>query len=391
MKIGFIGQKSISFVVKKNKLKVFILGTRGFPDVQGGVEKHCEELYPRLVNLGCDVTVIARTPYFPGERRVSEWKDVNFCYLWCPRIKTVEAIIHTFFGVIIARLKSPDILHIHGIGPSILISLAKILGLKVVVTNHGPDYKRQKWGRFPKLILKMGEYLGIRFADKVIVISEAIKSMLETKYSRRDLEFIPNGVDLPEFVPAGDTLKECRIEPGKYVFTACRFVPEKGLCDLISAYKKIEKPGFKLVIAGDADHETEYSRDIKKLAKEADGIILTGFISGKPLQELYSNVGLFVLPSYYEGLPIALLEALSYGLPVLVSDIPANREIPVPDDRFFQTGDVDSLAKKMVELFRCGISEEERISQRRMLVERYNWDKIAEYTFKVYKGVLCIS
>jgi len=373
------------------KLNIIVLGIRGFPDVQGGIEKHSEELYPRLVKLGYNISVIARSPYIPWKKRVSEWNGVKFRYLWCPRIKSIEAIVHTFFGMIVARLISPDILHIHGIGPSILTPFAKLLGLKVIVTNHGPDYRRQKWGSFAKFMLKTGEYLGTRFADRVIVISEAIKSMLESKYSRIDLELISNGVNLPEYVPAGDTLKEYRIKHGKYAFTACRFVPEKGICDLIAAYKKIEKPGFKLVIAGDADHETEYSRDIKKLAKEADGIILTGFVSGRRLGELYSNAGLFVLPSYYEGLPIALLEALSYGLPVLASGIPGNREIDIPVHRFFPAGDIGTLAEKMAELFERGISEEEKISQKMMLLERYNWDKIAKQVFGVYKSVLCIG
>jgi glycosyltransferase involved in cell wall biosynthesis len=390
MKIAFVGQRSISSVGRgeKHKLKVFVLGMRGFPDVQGGVEKHCENLYPRLASLGCDVTVIIRTPYIPEEKQVPEWKGVKFIYLWCLRQKSLEAIIHTFLGVIVARLRSPDLLHIHAIGPSILVPLAKMLGLKVAMTNHGPDYKRQKWGKFAKIVLRLGEFFGLKFADKVIVISKTIKEFLEKKHGRKDLEFIPNGVNLPEIVFAGDILKKYDLEPQKYIFTACRFVPEKGLHDLIAAYERIENPGFNLVIAGDADHESEYSRNIKKSAKKSQGIILTGFISGKPLQELYSNAGLFVLSSYYEGLPIALLEAMSYDLPVLLSDLPQNKEIPLPEFRFFKPGDIDTLTKKMVELFKIGIGEEEKIKQKEILKENYNWDKIAEHTFKIYKSVV---
>jgi glycosyltransferase involved in cell wall biosynthesis len=370
------------------RLKILVLGTRGFPDVQGGVEKHCEELYPRLVKLGCNVTVFTRTPYIPKERRISEWQGVKFIHLWCPKQKSLEAIIHTFLGIILARLKSPDILHIHAIGPSILVPLGKILGLKVVITNHGPDYKRQKWGRFAKIVLRTGEFVGTKFANRVIVISKVIKEFLEKKYSRKGLEFIPNGVNLPEILPPGDTLKKYGLEVEKYIFTACRFVPEKGLHDLIAAYQKIKNPEFKLVIAGDADHETEYSRNIKKLAEGNGRIVLTGFLSGKPLQELYSNAGLFVLPSYYEGLPISLLEALSYGLPVLVSDIPQNREVPLLEFRYFKPGDIEALTKKIVELFKIGITEEEKIKQKEILKEDYSWDKIAEYTLQAYKSVV---
>lgn len=371
-----------------HRIKVFVLGTRGFPNVQGGVEKHCEELYPKLIKFGVDVTVFTRTPYIPVTKRLKEREGIKFIHLWCPKKKSLEAIIHTFSGVIVSIFRFPDILHIHAIGPALLIPVAKFFGLKVVMTHHGPDYERQKWGKFAKVVLRIGEFLGTKFADKVIVISKEIRKMLENKHFRRKLMVIPNGVNLPEILPPGDTLKKYNLEPKKYIFTACRFVPEKGLHDLIAAYQQIRNPEFKLVIAGDADHETEYSRSIKKMAKKIEGLILTGFISGKPLYELYSNAGLFVLPSYYEGLPIALLEAISYSLPVLVSDIPQNREIPLPDFRYFKLGDATMLSQKMVEMSEIRISNGEKEKQRKLLSQNYNWDKIAGQTFHVYKEVM---
>jgi glycosyltransferase involved in cell wall biosynthesis len=192
-------------------------------------------------------------------------------------------------------------------------------------------------------------------------------------------------------MPVGDSLARYNVKPKRYVFTACRFVPEKGLHDLIAAYHKIDNPDLKLVIAGDADHENGYSRNLKKSTEGNSGIVLTGFLSGKPLQEIYSNAALFVLPSYYEGLPIALLEALSYGLPVLVSDIPQNREIPLPDFRYFRVGDIDDLYRKMQELINTGITEEEEKCYRELLDKEYNWDKIAQRTLNVYKSVVADS
>ncbi|MFH1957595.1 MAG: glycosyltransferase family 4 protein [bacterium] len=388
--MGFEKQNQIiTWKENLHKIKIIVLGTRGFPHVQGGVEKHCEELYPRLVKLGCDITVFTRTPYIPAEERLTEWRGIKFIHLWCPRKKSFEAIIHTFLGVIVSWRKSPDILHIHAIGPSLLVPLARLLGLKVVMTHHGPDYERKKWGSAAKLVLRAGEYMGISFANRIIAISRGIKQRLEKKTcSAEKSGYIPNGVTFPDIVSEGKALERFSLEPRKYVFTAARFVPEKGLHDLIKAYRRIENSEFKLVIAGDADHETEYSRQLKRLAKETAGVILTGFISGEPLQELFSNAGLFVLPSYYEGLPIALLEALSYGLPVLASDIPQNREVHLPDFRFFETGNVNDLSKTMINLFNLGISEEEKNSQKKNLKENYNWDKIAAKTCEVYKQVV---
>jgi starch synthase len=369
-------------------LRIFVLGTRGFPNVQGGVEKHGEELYPRLAQLGCDITVFTRTPYIPKEKRFPEWKGVKFFHLRCPKQKYLEALIHTFIGVLKARIGSPDLLHIHGIGPSLMVPLAKILGLKVIVTNHGPEYQRQKWGTFAKRVLRLGEFFAIKYSNKMIVVSQEIKSFLEKKYGRKDLELVSNGVDRRLPIPPGETLLKYGLKPRQYVFMACRFVPEKGIHDLMDAYSRLENQPFKLVIAGDADHETEYSRKIKRMAEEREGIVLTGFISGKPLAELFSNAGLFLLPSYYEGLPIALLEALSYGLPVLVSDIPANREVSLPNSRFFPPGDVALLSKKMVELFAKGISQEEIRINEELLIIKYDWDVIAKKTYEVYASMI---
>ena len=189
-------------------------------------------------------------------------------------------------------------------------------------------------------------------------------------------------------MPPGETLRKYGLKQKKYIFTACRFVPEKGLHDLISAYQKINNPEYNLVIAGDADHETFYSRRIKSKAKENKMIVLTGFLYGSSLKELYSNAGLFVLPSYFEGLPITLLEAMSFGLPVLVSDIPQLREVELPEYRYFPVGNSDKLAEKIEELMRRQISEEEKKNQFKILREKYDWDDIASKTLAVYKSCL---
>lgn len=369
-------------------MKVFVLGTRGFPDIQGGIEKHCEKIYPRLVKLGCHITVLTRTPYILRNKRIVESQGVRFIHIWTPRSKYMEAIIHTFLGIIIARIKSPNVVHFHAVGPSLFIPLAKLLGLRVIMTHHGPDYLRKKWGCFAKFILRLGEFLGVTFADHVIAVSKTIKALLKHKYRTGRIEYIPNGVDIPEKLRNSKMLAKFDLERQNFIFTACRFVPEKGLHDLITAYSKLSKPGFKLVIAGDADHETAYSRKIKEFAAEIKGVVMTGFLNRKQMSEFYTNAKLFVLPSYYEGLPIALLEAMSYDLPVLVSDIPATREIPLPEYRYFPASDPGVLAIKISELFNHPLSKKEVMTNRRTISENYNWQRIAQQTWAVYSQVL---
>lgn len=362
-------------------MKIIVLGTRGIPEIQGGVETHCQELYPRLAALGVDVTLITRTPYVK-EKSTFSYKGVKLKHLYSPRKKSIEAIIHTFLGIIYARLKKPDILHIHAIGPSLLVPLAKFLGLKVVVTNHGPDYQRQKWGETAKAILRLGEKLGTLYADKIIVISEVIKNLLKEKYNNSDPILIYNGVNFPDKSKDTDYLDSLNLKPGKYIIGVGRFVEEKGFHDLISSYKAINDD-IKLVLVGDSDHETPYSNSLKNSARE-NNVTLTGFIKGEKLNQIYSNARLFVMPSYHEGLPIALLEALSYGLDVLVSDIPANLEVKLDPTSYFHTGNLKDLSDKLNNKLR---ETENKADYKMVLAEKYNWDKIALSTLEVYRSL----
>ena len=367
-------------------MKIIILGTRGFPNVQGGVETHCEELFPRISKLGCNITVITRKPYIIKENRLNEYKGVQFKHIYAPRKKSFEAIIHSIIGVFYARLKNPDILHIQAIGPSLVAPLAKLLGLKVIITNHGPDYDRQKWGKVAKFFLRLGERLGCKFADKIIVISKVIQNNLEKKYNRKYCKLILNGVNLPIINSEDSYLNELGIESKHYIFSAGRFVKEKGFHDLINAFKQLNLKDYKLVIAGDSDHPTNYSKRLKQMANN-DEIILTGFIKGEKLNQFFSQAKLFVLPSYHEGLPIALLEAMSYNLDVLVSDIPANLEVGLEKNCYFKVGDVNDLALKIL----AKLKQTGKRNYREIIKEKYNWDEIAKQTFNLYKEVLNLN
>lgn len=366
-------------------MKIVVLGTRGFPNVQGGVEAHCQKLYPRLVRLGCEVTVFTRRPYVSKE--MTQYKGVNLVSLSCPRNKYLETITHTFKGIFAAKRLKPDILHIHTIGPSILIPLARLLGLKTVMTNHGPDYMRGKWGTVGKCVLRLGERFGSWWAHDIIGISDLVADIVKKKY-RRDIHVIPNGVEIPAAPDSDDALKRFSLRKGRYILTVGRFVPEKGLGDLIDAFEAAALRDRTLVIVGRADHRGSYSRHLSEKVEGNKKIVLTGFLTGKDLAELYHHAGIFVLPSHYEGLPIVLLEALSYGCSCLVSDIPPHRSIGLPVDWYFPVGKVGVLSNKLRELIGSVYSETDRERLGRMLRQVYNWDVIAEKTFEVYEGIV---
>ncbi|GBE16487.1 putative teichuronic acid biosynthesis glycosyltransferase TuaC [bacterium BMS3Abin15] len=363
-------------------MKIVVVGTRGFPGVQGGVENHCEYLYTHLSKMGCDITVFTRKPYVTDES--NEYNGVKLISLDCPRNKFLEAIVHTLKSVIKARKLNPDILHIHAVGPSLFAILARFLGMKVVITNHGPDYVRKKWPLPAKIFLKLCERIGIAYANGIITIAGNLAKDIKDNYGR-EAAVIPNGVEIPKLAQTEDYIEKFKLEKQKYILAVGRFVPEKGFHDLIDAFVLSGIGEYKLVLVGDADHEDGYSRSLKDKAGKYNGIILTGFLTGQALNELYSYARLFVLPSYYEGLPIVLLEALSYGLSCIASDIPANRNIDMVESRFFSVGDILMLSNKMSHFINEPWEQEDRVGQVNMITEKYNWNAIAGETIKVYE------
>jgi glycosyltransferase involved in cell wall biosynthesis len=367
-----------------NPLSIMMLGLRGFPCVQGGIETHAEHLCPLLVEQeGCKVTVLVRSPYQPVEIGQS-WKSVEFISIWAPKIEGLEAIFHTFLGVLYAAIKRPDILHIHGIGPSIMVLPARLLGLWVVVTHHGPDYDRQKWGWFARIVLKLGEYVGMRWSNERIVISKVIADLVRKKYGMES-ELIPNGVLMPQISNSIGVLEAFGLTIGLYVLMVSRLVPEKRHLDLIAAFNQANLTDWKLVIVGDTSHPDTYQCEVlENAAKSKSSVVMTGFQSGLELQELYSHAGFFVLPSSHEGMPIVVLEALSYGLPVLVSDIPPHIELGLSEEHYFPLGNIEALADRIKLMSTEGMAMSSREYSREFVSRLYNWQKVAEKTRKVY-------
>ncbi|KAA6315559.1 Capsular glucan synthase [termite gut metagenome] len=363
-------------------MKIVVTGTRGIPNIPGGVETHCEELFSRIAANGYAVTIIRRTNYV--SENINEYKGVKLVDINAPKKKSFEAIVHTLKAVWKAKKLHADIIHIHAIGPAILTPIARMLGLKVVFTHHGADYDRDKWGKIAKSILKFGERMGCMFANEIIVISSVINQTIKQKYKRNDAHVIYNGVSVPNFINSTHYLNTLGIESGQYVFAMGRFVPEKNFHQLIHAFTatKAMDYNYKLVLAGDADFKDDYAKALKELARK-EGIILTGFIKGEKLQTLLTHARVFVLPSSHEGLPIALLEAMSYRLPVIVSDIPANMEIGLPQKCYFQVGNEIELTKKLKTAFES--SDTNKVDYP---MEAYNWDFIAKQVIEVYKKVL---
>lgn len=366
--------------------KIVFLGLRGFPEVQGGIEKHVEALAPLLVRDGWEVEVIGRRPYLPSGKPM-KWRGVTILPVWAPRRKNLETILHTALGVLVAARRGADVLHVHAIGPALLVPLARLLGLRVVVTHHGYDYDRSKWGRFARLLLRWGERSGMRFGQARIAISGDVARTMERRYGV-PVAFVPNGVDIVEAPPPGETLARFGLLPRRYVVTVGRLVPEKRQLDLIAGFARLADPGLKLIIIGAADHPDDYTRAVEAAAQATPNVVMTGFQRGEALAELFGHAALFVLPSSHEGMPIALLEALAFGLPVVVSDIVAHRQMPLHPDDYFEVGDVGALTSAMRRHLDRPMSEAEIAAQIARIRAAYSWDSVAERTAAIYRDML---
>jgi len=364
------------------KTKICVVGLRGVPGVMGGIESHCEQIFPRLKRLSDDfeITIIGRRPYVGGA--AYDYEGIRVVPLPAARSKYLEAITNTALAVLYARFyEKAEVVHIHGIGPALLGPIARLLGMKLVVTHHGQDFERAKWNSIAKAVLRLGEQCAVRAAHRVIVVSKSVTEELRRQNSRRHarIEYIPNGAtELPADPLIGDgtaPLEGLGLKPGGYILAVGRLVPEKAFHLLIDAFR-VAKPGYKLAIVGRADHDDAYSRQL--MAKAGDDVVFCGFQRHGALRALYRHAALFVLPSTHEGLPIAALEAAKLGVPMVLSDIQANLDIGLDPQNYFRSGDTHALAAKLGQDYRSFEIDAQEIGR------RFDWGAITEATQKVY-------
>lgn len=362
-----------------------MIGQKGIPSRAGGIEIHVEEIAKRLAKQGCELYVYCRKGYCDAES--DQIDGVKIKYAPYIHTKHLDAISHTFFSTMKALLSGCDIFHYHALGPSTLSFIPRVFGKKVVCTVHGLDWQRGKWNGFASKFLKFGEYATARFSNITINVSQNLVGYYKKKYNK-DTVYIPNGVDLHKRIEPNIILKKYGLEKDSYILFLARLVPEKGAHYLIDAFLKLDTDK-KLVIAGGSSHSDDYVQSLHNQAKSNKNIIFTGFVKGEELAELYSNAYLYVLPSDIEGLPISLLEAMSFGNCCLTSDIPENSDVLDEWGYVFRKGDVGDLQRTLENL----LKDEYKIKQVREGVQdyvykKYNWNEIAVHTFRVYKSIV---
>lgn len=368
------------------KKKIIMFGQKRIPSREGGVEIVVEELATRMAALGNEVTVYNRKGHHVAgaefdKKKYTEYKGVQIKTVPTINQRGLAAVSSSFFAALKASFSTADVIHIHAEGPALVCWLPKLFGKKIIVTIHGLDWQREKWGKIASWYIKTGEKQAVKYANQIIVLSKSVQEYFHNTYNR-DTIFIPNGVVMHE-KKCGDVIKEkWDLTNNSYVLYVGRIVPEKGLTYLIQAWKNV-KTTKKLVIAGGSSDTLSF---LKKLKKDAsDNVIFTGFVQGEILSELYSNAYIYCLPSDLEGMPLSLLEAMSYGNCCLTSDIPECTEVVGNVAVTFRKSNTQDLAQKLQDLINDNnLVDFYKKNSANYICSKYNWDEIVNKTLDLY-------
>ena len=370
------------------RFRVAMLGHKRIPSREGGIEIVVEEISTRMAKNGFDITCYNRKGHhvsgsdFDG-RPLKEYEGVRLKNVFTVDKRGLAAMSASFFAAIRAAFGRYDVVHFHAEGPCAMIWLPKLFRKKCIATIHGLDHQRAKWGRFASNYILFGEKCAVKFADEIIVLSRNVQNYFLTNYGRETV-FIPNGVTKPQILPSIEVNQNYLLDKDDYILFLGRLVPEKGIQYLIKAFKNV-KTDKKLVIAGGSSDATEFEIELKELASDDDHIIFTGFVEGRLLEELYSNAYLYVLPSTLEGMPLSLLEAMSYGNCCLTSDISECTEVIGNYGLTFESKNIDDLTCKLQYL--CDNDEivlKFKNHASDYICNKYNWDTVVSQTLNLY-------
>lgn len=371
-------------------MKIIMFGHKRIPSREGGVEIVVEELSKRMAQLGHAVTCYNRAGHHVSGAQFdtqaeNRYNGVRIKTVWTVDKKGLAAVSSSFFSAVCSAFSSTQVVHIHAEGPAFMCWLPKLFGKKVVVTVHGLDWQRAKWKKgFGAKYIRLGERMAVRYADEIIVLSQGVQQYFLDTY-KRETVFIPNGVSKPETREAQEIIKQFGLRAREYLLFLGRLVPEKGIAYLIEAYKHLNTDK-KLVIAGGSSDTDDFAAELRAQAAGDARIVFTGFVQGRLLEELYSNAYVYVLPSDLEGMPLSLLEAMSYGNCCVTSDIEECAAVMESKGVTFPKSDVAALR----DVLQCLCDDPVRVSAYRQsaadyITQRFNWDDVTRKTLELYK------
>ncbi|MGK7939182.1 MAG: glycosyltransferase family 4 protein [Crocosphaera sp.] len=369
--------------------RIAVIGVKGLPAQQGGIERYCQQVYPRIVQQGYDVDLYARSSYTGSWNNIKDSQGIRIVSLPSLPLKGGDALVNCLLAMIIAIFGNYDIIHVHALGPALWSWLGKLFtNAKIVVTCHGLDWQRAKWGKLSSRIIRLGEKMAVIWADEIIVVSQSLQQYFKQTHNRHT-HYIPTA-------PAPYVAYDCQatylnalsLEPKKYILFLGRLVPEKRPDLLLQAFQYLQPEGWKLVLAGGHSDTEDYYLQLKQAAKGNPNIYFTGEIQGGLLSEIVKEAGLFVLPSDLEGLPLVLLEAMQEGIPVVASNIAPHRQL-IGHNRglLFKQGNL----KSCVNCLKMALNYPEKLQEmskngQNYVRKNHNWHDIISQHLLIYSN-----
>jgi glycosyltransferase involved in cell wall biosynthesis len=382
-----------NFLLKN--MRIAVIGAKGVPPKQGGIEHYCAEVYPRIVTNGHRVNLYAQSSYTDMSWFSKyEFQDIQVISLPSLPIKGFDAFFSSAIGAAHSAMTAYDIVHFHALGPALFSWLPRIgSSARVVVTCQGLDWQRAKWGNLASTLIRLGERTAVRFAHEIIVVSEDLRFYFWETYRRKTI-YIPNA-------PAGYAKSdgqfiygtELGLIPNRYILFLGRLVPEKCPDLLIRAFQLLQPPGWKLVLVGGDSYTYPFTNQLQQLATQNPNIIFTGELRGSRLAEIVRGAGLFVLPSAVEGLPLAMLEAMREGIPVVASDIPSHQQLVGQErGRLFTAGNLKSCKENLA----WALNHPSNMTAMAQTAQRYvqrhhSWDQITADNLSLYQRLLGLN
>ncbi len=375
-------------------MRIAVIGAKGLPPGQGGIEHYCAEVYPRMVAAGHSVDLYARSSYIdlPGFDRYDFYGVQVISLPSFPAVKGADALISSGMGALFATLsRRYDVIHIHALGPALFSCLPRLASsAKVVVFCHGLDWQRVKWGKLSSALIRTGEKLAVRYADEMVVVSQELRRYFWETHARETV-YIPNGP--AKYAPSDQDFNFARslgLDPGKYMVFLGRLVPEKCPDILIQSFRRLQAEGWKLAVVGGSSETPSFHAKLQELADNDPNVLFTGVLKGRYLAEVMRGAGLFVLPSEVEGLPLAMLEAMQEGLPIVASDIPPHRQL-LGDTRglTFRACDIDDCISKLS----WAVSNSPQMRTMAKLAQDYvrqhfSWERVVGDSFQLHSTLL---
>lgn len=369
-----------------DKLRIAAFGGfRGIPPKAGaaGSDKFAFELYPRIVKRGHNLIAYCRI--YPGDKNVRspEFEGIKLKYFKTVNKAGFDTLVHSAkatFDVIFHN--TADVVHLHSGANSIWAMLLRIAGKRVVLSQFAMDWKRDKWPWYGKLFYIFSNYITAYFPNKVVFDNVFTKEYFEKKF-KRSFDFIPYGSEVKPPPANIDILDKTGIKPGEYFLFVGRFIPDKGLHLLVEAFEKL-KTGKKLVLIGGSPNPGDYELKIKSTGDPR--IIFPGYVYGDDTNILVKHAYAYIQPSLIEGLSPVILTVMGLGTPLVCSDIVENTFITKDHAVHFNSGDADSLNKKL----QFALNNYDRLLENAKLgqvnvSERFNWETITDQYIELLK------